>query len=262
MLQTVLGTGATLGASSLLPAWAKSSSNGNLGVPSLSGTRFDLEIGQFPVRLNGKVGMATGINGTLPGPLLRLREGDDVTMNVTNRLAEDTSIHWHGLLVPFHMDGVPGVSFPGIKPGETFKYQFKVPQNGTYWYHSHSGLQEQLGHYGPIVIDPAGTDPVAYDREYVLVLSDWSFTHPHRIFDKLKKNAESLNFNRPTLSNPTGLGGMWGQMRMSPRDLADVTGETYTYLINGHSTADNFNMVFQPGERVRLRIINASAMTL
>ena len=262
MLQTVLGTGAAWGASSLLPAWAKSSSNGNLGVPSLSGTRFDLEIGQFPVRLNGKVGMATGINGTLPGPLLRLREGDDVTMNVTNRLAEDTSIHWHGLLVPFHMDGVPGVSFPGIEPGETFKYQFKVPQNGTYWYHSHSGLQEQLGHYGPIVIDPAGTDPVAYDREYVLVLSDWSFTHPHRIFDKLKKNAESLNFNRPTLSNPTGLGGMWGQMRMSPRDLADVTGETYTYLINGHSTADNFNMVFQPGERVRLRIINASAMTL
>ena len=159
MLQTVLGTGAAWGASSLLPAWAKSSSNGNLGVPSLSGTRFDLEIGQFPVRLNGKVGMATGINGTLPGPLLRLREGDDVTMNVTNRLAEDTSIHWHGLLVPFHMDGVPGVSFPGIKPGETFKYQFKVPQNGTYWYHSHSGLQEQLGHYGPIVIEPAGAEP-------------------------------------------------------------------------------------------------------
>ncbi|WP_370233880.1 MULTISPECIES: copper resistance system multicopper oxidase [Henriciella] len=262
LLQSALSAGAALGSASLLPAWAKSASDGNLGLPALSGTQFDLNIGHFPVRIDGKAGMATGINGTLPGPLLRLREGDDVTLNVRNGLEEDTSIHWHGLLVPFHMDGVPGVSFPGIKPGETFKYQFKVPQNGTYWYHSHSGLQEQLGHYGPIVIDPAGQDPVTYDREYVLVLSDWSFTHPHRIFAKLKKNAESLNFNRPTISQPTGLGGMWGQMRMSPRDLADVTGETYTYLINGQSTADNFNMVFRPGERVRLRIINASAMTL
>lgn len=262
LLQSALGAGAALGSASLLPAWARPASDGNLGLPALRGTQFDLNIGHFPVRLNGKAGMATGINGTLPGPLLRLREGDDVTLNVRNDLEEDTSIHWHGLLVPFHMDGVPGVSFPGIKPGETFKYQFKVPQNGTYWYHSHSGLQEQLGHYGPIVIDPAGTDPVVYDREYVLVLSDWSFIHPHRIFAKLKKNAESLNFNRPTLRQPTGLGGMWGQMRMSPRDIADVTGETYTYLINGHATADNFNMVFQTGERVRLRIINASAMTL
>ena len=262
LLQSALGAGAALGSASLLPVWARSASDGNLGLSSLSGTQFDLNIGQFPVRIGGKAGLATGINGTLPAPLLRLREGDDVTLNVTNSLEEDTSIHWHGLLVPFHMDGVPGVSFPGIKPGETFKYQFKVPQNGTYWYHSHSGLQEQLGHYGPIVIDPAGTDPVSYDREYVLVLSDWSFTDPHRIFAKLKKNAESLNFNQPTLSEPKGLGGMWGQMRMSPRDLADVTGATYTYLINGQSTEDNFNMVFRPGEKVRLRIINAAAMTL
>jgi len=262
LLQSALGAGAALGSSSLLPAWARSASDGNLGLTSLSGTQFDLNISQFPVRIGGKAGLATGINGTLPAPLLRLREGDDVTLNVTNSLEEDTSIHWHGLLVPFHMDGVPGVSFPGIKPGETFKYQFKVPQNGTYWYHSHSGLQEQLGHYGPIVIDPAGADPVSYDREYVLVLSDWSFTDPHRIFAKLKKNAESLNFNQPTLSEPKGLGGMWGQMRMSPRDLADVTGATYTYLINGQSTEDNFNMVFRPGEKVRLRIINAAAMTL
>ena len=262
LLQLALGAGAALGSSSLLPAWARSASDGNLGLTSLSGTQFDLNISQFPVRIGGKAGLATGINGTLPAPLLRLREGDDVTLNVTNSLEEDTSIHWHGLLVPFHMDGVPGVSFPGIKPGETFKYQFKVPQNGTYWYHSHSGLQEQLGHYGPIVIDPAGADPVSYDREYVLVLSDWSFTDPHRIFAKLKKNAESLNFNQPTLSEPKGLGGMWGQMRMSPRDLADVTGATYTYLINGQSTEDNFNMVFRPGEKVRLRIINAAAMTL
>ncbi|WP_300381859.1 copper resistance system multicopper oxidase [Henriciella sp.] len=262
LLQTALGAGAAYGATSLLPAWARSASAGNLGIPSLQGTEFDLDISRFPVRIGGKAGMATGINGTLPAPLLRFREGDDVTLNVTNRLEEDTSIHWHGLLVPFHMDGVPGVSFPGIKPGETFSYKFRIPQNGTYWYHSHSGLQEQLGHYGPIVIDPAGTDPVSYDREYVLVLSDWSFTDPHRLFGKLKKNAESLNFNQPTLSEPKGLGGMWGRMRMSPRDLADVTGATYTYLINGQSTEDNFNMVFRPGEKVRLRIINAAAMTL
>ena len=262
LLQTALGTGAAFGAASLLPTWARSASDGNHGLPSLTGNRFDLNIGQFPVRIGGNAGMATGINGTLPGPLLRFREGDDVTLNVTNSLEEDTSIHWHGLLVPFHMDGVPGVSFPGIHPGETFKYQFKVPQNGTYWYHSHSGLQEQLGHYGPIVIDPKEADPVQYDREYVLVLGDWSFTDPHRIFAKLKKNAESLNFNQPTLSEPKGLGGMWGQMRMSPRDLADVTGASYTYVINGHSTEDNFNMVFRPGEKVRLRIVNAGAMTL
>ena len=208
LLHSALGAGAVLGSAKLLPAWARSASAGNLGIASLSGTRFDLDIDRFPVRINGRDGMATGINGTLPGPLLRFREGDDVTLNVTNRLQEDTSIHWHGLLVPFHMDGVPGLSFPGIRPGETFKYQFKVPQNGTYWYHSHSGLQEQLGHYGPIIIDPADPDPVLYDREYVLVLSDWSFTHPHRIFAQLKKNTESLNYNRPTLSNPVGLGGM------------------------------------------------------
>ncbi|WP_300381259.1 copper resistance system multicopper oxidase [Henriciella sp.] len=262
VLQAGLGAGAAYGATSLLPAWARSASRGNLGIPSLAGTEFDLDISRFPVRVGGKAGLATGINGTLPAPLLRFREGDDITLNVTNRLDEDTSIHWHGLLVPFHMDGVPGVSFPGIKPGETFSYKFRIPQNGTYWYHSHSGLQEQLGHYGPIVIDPKDADPVAYDREYVLVLSDWSFTSPHRLYGKLKKNAESLNFNQPTLTEPTGLGGMWGQMRMSPRDLADVTGATYTYLINGQSTEDNFNMVFRPGEKVRLRIVNAAAMTL
>ena len=262
LLQTALGAGAGYGATSLLPTWARSASRGNLGITSLAGTEFNLDISRFPVRIGGKAGLATGINGTLPAPLLRFREGDDVTLNVTNRLDEDTSIHWHGLLVPFHMDGVPGVSFPGIKPGETFSYKFRIPQNGTYWYHSHSGLQEQLGHYGPIVIDPKDADPVAYDREYDLVLSDWSFTSPHRLYGKLKKNAESLNFNQPTLTEPTGLGGMWGQMRMSPRDLADVTGATYTYLINGQSTEDNFNMVFRPGEKVRLRIVNAAAMTL
>jgi CopA family copper-resistance protein len=273
LIQTAGLGGLALGGAGLLPAWAKPASAGNLGLPVLTGTRFDLTIGKFPVRIDGRAGEALGVNGTIPAPLVRFREGDDITINVTNTLHEDTSIHWHGLLVPFYMDGVPGVAFPGIKPGETFTYRFTLPHNGTYWYHSHSGLQEQLGHYGPLIIDPKGADPVAYDREYVIVLSDWSFTHPHRIFAKLKKNSEAMNFQKNTLpdfiddASEIGFGkalnqrAMWGAMRMSPADIADVTGETYTYLINGHSTADNWNAVFNPGERVRLRIINASAMT-
>ncbi|WP_284389768.1 copper resistance system multicopper oxidase [Algimonas ampicilliniresistens] len=261
-LQTSLGSAAALGASGLMPAWARPASMGNLGLPALTGTDFDLTVSQFPIRIDGRDTLATGVNGTVPAPLIRFREDTPIRLNVRNDLDVDTSIHWHGLLVPFHMDGVPGVSFPGIKPRSSFTYEFSTPQNGTYWYHSHSGLQEQVGHYGPLIIDPKGSDPVAYDREYVLMLGDWTFTDPHRIFDKLKKNAESLNFNQPTIGNPKGLTGMWGAMRMSPNDLADVTGETYTYVINGHSTADNFNMVFRPGERVRLRIINAAAMTL
>ena len=261
-LQTSLGASAALGVSGLVSAWAAPASQGNMGIPSLTGTDFDLTVGKFKTRIDGRETMAIGINGSVPAPLIRFREDTPIRLNVRNTLDEDTSIHWHGFLVPFHMDGVPGVSFPGIRAGETFTYEFATPQNGTYWYHSHSGLQEQIGHYGPIIIDPKGTDPVQYDREYVLVVGDWTFTDPYRIFSKLKKNAESLNFNQATVDNPEGLTGMWGAMRMSPNDLADVTGETYTYVVNGHSTADNFNMVFKPGERVRLRIINAAAMTL
>lgn len=261
-LQTALSTGIVLGASGLVPTWARPASAGNYGIPSLTGTEFDLRISKFPIAINGRETEAVGVNGSVPAPLIRFREGEEVIFRVKNDLASDSSIHWHGLLVPFEMDGVPGVSFPGIKPEQTFTYKYAVPQSGTYWYHSHSGLQEQLGHYGPIIIDPKDRDPVHYDREYVLMLGDWTFTDPARIFSMLKKNPESLNYNRPTLGEPFGLGGMWGAMRMSPNDLADVTGETYTYVINGHSTADNFNMVFNPGERVRLRIINAAAMTL
>jgi CopA family copper-resistance protein len=258
----------------LLPAWARSASDGNTGLPKETATEFNLSVGRFPVRIDGRVGEAVGVNGTLPAPLIRFREGDEITLNVTNMLDEDTSIHWHGLLVPFQMDGVPGVTFPGIRPGETFTYKYAVPQSGTYWYHSHSGLQEQEGHYGPIIIDPHHHDPVAYDREYVLVLSDWSFESPYRIFAKLKKMSDAYNYQQRTMGDflkdaqERGLGAawnkraMWGRMRMSPRDIADVTGATYHYLINGHSTADNWNGVFKPGERVRLRIINASAMTI
>ena len=189
---------------------------------------------------------------------------------VHNQLEEDTSIHWHGILLPFQMDGVPGISFPGIKPRETFVYEFPVRQSGTFWYHSHSGLQEALGHYGPIVIDPAGADPVVYDREHVLVLSDWSFMHPHEILEKLKKSPGYFNRQRTTLAGLLdGSDRMsleerrrWGRMRMDPRDILDVSGTTYTYLINGHGPQENWTGLFRPGERVRLRIINASAMSI
>ncbi len=274
LLQTAGLGGAALASAGLLPAWARTSGAGNLGLPILSGNRFDLTVSRFPVQIVGRIGEAVGTNGTTPAPLLRFRESEEVTINVTNKLMHDTSIHWHGLLVPFYMDGVPGVSFPGIKPGETFTYKFAVPQSGTYWYHSHSGLQEQLGHYGPLIIDPKDADPVAYDREYVLVLSDWTFEDAHRVFAKLKKNSEVYNFQERTVpeffdaAGDMGLGrafedrAMWGAMRMSPTDIADVNAATYTYLINGHSTTDNWNAVFTSGERVRLRIINASAMTI
>jgi CopA family copper-resistance protein len=274
MLQAGAGGGLILGASALLPAWARNAAAGNKGVFELAGKAFDLTVGHSMVEIGGRSGHAVTINGTLPGPLLRFREGEKLTLRVKNTLNEETSIHWHGLLVPFHMDGVPGVSFPGIKAGETFVYEFALPQNGTYWYHSHSGLQEQMGHYGPIIIDPACADPIQSDREYVLVLSDWAFEHPHKVMAKLKKNNEVYNFQQRTAvdfvkdAGRMGLGSaiadraMWGQMRMTPTDIADVTGAVYTYLINGHATADNWTAIFNTGERVRLRIINASAMTI
>jgi CopA family copper-resistance protein len=274
LLQVAATSSAMASFGALMPAWAKTARDGNLGIPALTGSEFNLTIDKFPVRINGQAGMAMGIDGTLPGPLVRFREGDDITINVTNRLHKDSSIHWHGLLVPFYMDGVPGLSFPGIKPGETFSYKWNLNQSGTYWYHSHSGLQEQLGHYGPLIIDPRGKDPVNYDREYVLVLSDWSFESPHRIFSKLKKSGATYNYQKRTagdfiddvsnkgLSRTIEDRAMWNQMRMAQTDWEDVTAATYTYLINGHSTADNWDAIFSPGEKVRLRIINASAMSI
>ena len=273
-IHSTAAAGAALGLQGLLPAWARSASLADgTGLQTLTGTEFDLEIARTPVTIDGKRGRAITINGTIPAPLLRWREGDELTLRVTNRLEEDTSIHWHGILLPFQMDGVPGVTFPGIKPGETFTYRFPVKQAGTYWYHSHSGLQEQLGHYGPLVIDPARPDPVAYDREHILVLSDWAFEDPHRIFAKLKKMSDGFNYQKRTVGDffrdvaEDGLGAtvddrlMWGAMRMSPTDIADVTGATYTYLVNGHGPEDNWTGLFEPGQKVRLRIINASAMS-
>ena len=271
LLRGAVVGGGVLSLQGLLPAWAQTGSPGlRADIPTLTGASIDLTVGQSPFTVNGRTATATTINGMLPAPLLRLREGQDVRLAVSNQLDEDTSIHWHGVLLPFQMDGVPGISFPGIKPRETFVYEFPVRQSGTFWYHSHSGLQEALGHYGPIVIDPAGADPVAYDREHVLVLSDWSFMHPHEILAKLKKSPGYFNRHRTTLAGLLdGSDGMsladrrmWGAMRMDPRDILDVNGSTYTYLINGHGPQENWTGLFRPGERVRLRVINASAMSI
>ena len=271
LLRGTVAGGGVLALQGLLPAWAQTGTPGlRSDLPTLTGPDIALTVGRSPFTVNGRTGGAITLNGVLPGPLIRLREGQNARLSVTNTLDEDTSIHWHGLLLPFQMDGVPGVSFPGIKPRETFVYEFPIRQSGTFWYHSHSGLQEPLGHYGPLVIDPAGADPVAYDREHVLVLSDWSFMHPHEILTKLKKSPGYFNRQRTTLAG--FLNGndrmsleerrMWGEMRMDPRDILDVNGSTYTYLINGHGPQENWTGLFRPGERVRLRIINASAMSI
>ena len=270
-----LGTaGGGLVSSALLPAWARDSRYGNTGLTPTTRTTYDFRIARNPVRIDGRSGMGVTINDVLPAPLVRMREGQDVTLRVHNTLDEWSSIHWHGLLVPFDMDGVPGVSFPGIAPRSTFEYRFPLKQAGTYWYHSHSAFQEQLGHYGPIVIDPAGTEPAPYDREYVMVLSDWTFEDPHRLFAELKKMGDTLNFQKRTVADlaadaeEDGLGAaiqnrlMWGDMRMTPTDIADVTGAQYTYLVNGHGPKDDWTGLFASGERVRLRIINASAMSI
>ncbi len=268
--RSLLKNGSLTGLAALLPRWAHGASPGIVrALPSVSGSDITLTVGHASWSIDGRQGHAVTVNGTIPGPLIRLKEGERVRLSVVNTLDEETSIHWHGLLVPFQFDGVPGISFPGIKARETFTYEFPVIQSGTYWYHSHSGLQEQLGLYGPLVIDPKDADPVAYDREYVIVLSDYSFMHPHTILKKLKQQAGVFNFQKQTLADLMAGEGLslkdrrhWAEMRMDPTDISDVTGATYTYLVNGHGPLDNWTALFKPGERVRLRVINASAMTI
>jgi CopA family copper-resistance protein len=269
-LRSSAGVGLGVGLGSMLPNYATGSMALNPFAPEIP---VDLAIGHASAQIAGIDTTVTGINGTVPGPLIRFVEGQEAILRVTNNLQEDTSIHWHGLLLPFQMDGVPGVSFPGIKPGETFEYRFPVRQTGTYWYHSHSGLQEQSGVYGPIVIDPAGSEPQPYDREFVIVLGDWTFANPHHILNTLRKNPAYFNFQRRTIgdlirdSSRNGLGRTlrerlaWGRMRMDATDVADVTSATYHYLMNGMAPSDNWTGIFQPGERVRLRFINAGAGT-
>ncbi|MEZ5489282.1 MAG: copper resistance system multicopper oxidase [Gammaproteobacteria bacterium] len=261
----MLGAGPALtAASSILPSSA----------PELSGTEFNLIVAQTPVNFNGKPRTATTINGSIPAPTLRWREGDTVTIHVTNHLRERTSIHWHGLILPFNMDGVPGISFKGIDPGETFTYKFKVQQSGTYWYHSHSGAQEMAGMYGAIIITPIGGESIQADRDYIVQLSDWTNEIPERVFEKLKTQSDYYNFTQPTLldlfSDVTndGLGAaldkrrMWNEMRMNPTDLSDLSAYTLTFLMNGKTQAGNWSELFTPGERVRLRFINAGSNTI
>jgi CopA family copper-resistance protein len=240
----------------------------------LSGTEFNLEIAELPVNYTGAARIATAVNGSVPAPILRWREGSVVNVRVSNRLRTQTSIHWHGLLVPADMDGVPGLSFPGIAPGESFVYRFPVRQSGTYWYHSHSRFQEQTGLYGALIIDAAGRDSIQADREHVILLNDWTDEDPERIYAKLKKHSGYYNFAQPTAPQflrEVAAGGlrravdnhrMWNQMRMVPTDMSDVSGATYTYLLNGTTPAGNWTGLFRPGERVRLRFINGSASTL
>jgi FtsP/CotA-like multicopper oxidase with cupredoxin domain len=269
LLRGMALSGGAAALSAWMPAWAQPVSQGVVRpLPELSGDDITLKIAHQTMRVDGQTIRAIGVNGTTPAPLLRLREGQKVRLHVVNDLDEDSSIHWHGLLVPAQYDGVPGISFPGIKPQSSFTYEFPILQNGTYWYHSHSGMQEQIGHYGPLIIDPAGTDPVQADREHVILLSDVSAERPEAIFRHLKVAPGYYNYQRQTLAGllsgrDQGLKDRlaWGQMRMDPADISDVTGSTYTYLVNGHGPADNWTGLFKPGEGVRLRVINASSMT-
>lgn len=239
----------------------------------LTGNHFELSVDRLPVNFTGKNRTAVAVNGSVPGPTLRWREGEVVTVAVTNRLKTPTSIHWHGMRIPAEMDGVPGLSFAGIAPGERFVYRIPVVQSGTYWYHSHSGGQEQQGMIGALVIEPKEKDPIEFDREYVIMLTDWTDTDPETVLSNLKQNSDYYNYRqrtagtffsdvkknglRPTLSERL----MWGRMNMTPTDILDVTGSTYTYLPNGNTPKANWTGLFKSGERVRLRFINASAMT-
>lgn len=270
-LKGMAAVGLLGGMESLAPAYA--AQYGGLPRAGDRNAAMDLRIQRTALPIGAREAHAVTINGSIPGPLVRLREGQNAVLRVINELDEDTSIHWHGLLLPAGMDGVPGVSFAGIKPGETFTYQFPVKQSGTYWYHSHSGMQEQLGHFGPIIFDPLEPEPFAYDREYVVMLSDWTFENPHHVLAKLKKQSDYYNFQQRTVGDffrdvekngwdaATAERLMWAQMRMSPTDILDVTGYTYTYLVNGLAPESNWTGLFRPGERVRLRFINSSAMT-
>lgn len=246
---------------------------------SLRGTEFDLVIGPTPVNYTGADRIATAVNGQVPAPTLYWNEGDTVTIRVTNRLPAVSSIHWHGILLPADMDGVPGLSFSGIAPGQTFTYRFEVKQTGTYWYHSHSGFQEQTGLYGPIVILPKGGDLVRADRDYVVMLSDWTDVKPEHVMANLKKMSDFFNNKQPTIGEfvqdikRMGFAAavdkrkMWNQMRMMPTDFSDVTASrnisgALRFLINGATAEKNWTGLFRPGEKVRLRFINGAATTI
>jgi CopA family copper-resistance protein len=274
LLKRAVALGMLAAVERLVPAYALTNTTANSGSQTaISGEIIDLTISEQLFLLDGRTGMAMTINGTIPGPVIRLKEGQSATLRVTNRLEESSSIHWHGLLLPSTVDGVPGVSFAGIEPGTTFTYRFPVKQSGTYWFHSHSGGQEMAGMYAPMIIDPIEPEPFHYERDYVVMLSDWSFESPETLLSNLKKQGGYYNFQKRAagefLTDVRRMGFraaiqnylMWDQMRMDPTDFADVTGYTFTYLMNGLSPAGNWTGLFRPGERVRLRLINAAGMT-
>lgn len=264
-----LGAGAALAA---MPAWANgrsitggSGADIRAGFDQLQGGVIDLHVASGRRIVQGRKGKGVAVNGTVPGPLIRLREGQNVRLNVTNHLKVDTSVHWHGLLLPFQFDGVPGVSFPGIAPGETFSYEFPIRQSGTYWYHSHSGLQEQQGHYAPLIIDPAGGDLEKVDRDYILLMSEFTPLDPHFIMSRLRTGEGYFNRQLSSWTDKYPMSAaerrMWAEMRMLPTDIADVSAPTYTYLANGRGPKEGMEYLFRPGERIRLRLINGGAMT-
>ena len=273
LLKRAAALGLLAAAERFAPAYASMSAADAGSQIALSGDVIDLTIAEQPFHLDGRIGTAMSINGTIPGPVIRLKEGQQATLRVTNHLEESSSIHWHGLLLPPAMDGVPGVSFAGIEPGATFTYRFPVKQSGTYWFHSHSGGQELAGLYAPMIIDPIEPEPFRHERDYVVMLSDWSFESPEALLSNLKKQGGYYNFQKRTAGEfLTDVGRMgfwpalqnylmWDRMRMDPTDFADVTGYTFTYLMNGLSPAGNWTGLFRPGERVRLRLINAAGMT-
>ncbi len=238
--------------------------------PVLSGANIELVVAETAVNFTGTPRMATTINGSIPAPTLHLREGDEVTIRVTNRLPVATSIHWHGIILPYQMDGVPGISFAGIAPGETFTYRFRLEQSGTYWYHSHSGMQEITGMYGAIIIEPRDGETIRADRDYVVQLSDWTDQDPMQVFAKLKSQSDYYNYHQPTaveffrdasregLQAAVGKRKMWNEMRMSPTDLADLSAAALTFLMNGTTPAGNWTGLFHPGERLRLRFVNGA----
>lgn len=283
LLQGLMAGGLLAG----LPGWARAADGhahgqadprglpeARLGsAPVLTGPQIDLVIGATRVGFGGRPGVATTVNGSLPGPTLRLREGEEVTIRVTNRLAEPTSIHWHGIILPYQMDGVPGISFDGIAPGATFTYRFRLEQSGTFWYHSHSGHQEQVGLYGALVVEPRDGERLRVQRDHVVLLSDWTEADPGRVMALLKTQSDYYNLHQPTLGDfladvsRAGLSAalaerrMWNEMRMSPTDLADVSAAGLTFLVNGMAPQDNWTGLFRPGEKVRLRFINGAGNT-
>ena len=261
------GAASLVGLGQVIPAWARGSHGGALarkGSDVLSGERLTMTVEDASFATGSRHGPAVTVNGTIPGPLVRLREGQNLVVDLLNNSSMGTSIHWHGLLLPFLMDGVPGVTMAAVEPGESFRYEFPIRQAGTYWWHAHT-LQEPMGHYGPIIIDPADGDPHQVDRDYVVMLSDWSEIDPHAIMRKLKVGEAPFNYQRTTATDDYPLSGedrrMWARMRMMPTDISDVSAPLYAYLINGHGPEDGLEFAYNPGERIRLRFINGAAMS-